>query len=82
LVPTTVELAQAYSVSIATSHRAIALLHGEGLIEVSRGRRATVRADAVAPASDGEGIGSQDDPILDASVSQGSPAAERRNPSP
>src|SRR6266536_81780 len=68
LVPSTAELAKAHTVSIATSHRAIALLHSEGLIEVSRGRRATVRADAVVPASDGEGIGSQDDPILDASV--------------
>jgi DNA-binding GntR family transcriptional regulator len=34
LVPTTAELALAYTVSIATTHRAIALLHSEGLIEV------------------------------------------------
>ena len=43
-LPTTNELAAAHSVSIATSHRAIALLKSEGLIEVSRGRRAVVRA--------------------------------------
>jgi integrase len=43
-VPTTNELATAYNVSIATSHRAIALLNTEGLIEVSRGRRAVVKA--------------------------------------
>jgi integrase len=34
----------AHDVSIATAHRAIALLAAEGLIDVSRGRRATVRA--------------------------------------
>jgi integrase len=45
---TTTELAAAHNVSIATSHRAIALLNSEGLIEVSRGRRAVVR---VAPPS-------------------------------
>ena len=45
LVPTTAELAQAHAVSIATAHRAIALLHEEGLIEVSRGRRAVVVAE-------------------------------------
>jgi integrase len=43
-VPTTNELAAAHSVSIATSHRAIAVLHAEGLIEVSRGRRAVVKS--------------------------------------
>jgi integrase len=43
-MPTTGELAATHSVSIATSHRAIALLNAEGLIEVSRGRRAVVRA--------------------------------------
>jgi integrase len=43
-VPTTNELAATHNVSIATSHRAIALLNAEGLIEVSRGRRAVVRA--------------------------------------
>ena len=44
LVPTTTELAATHGVSIATSHRAIALLHAEGLIDVSRGRRAVVKA--------------------------------------
>jgi integrase len=43
LVPTTGELAAAHSVSVATAHRAIAALAAEGLIEVSRGRRASVR---------------------------------------
>jgi DNA-binding GntR family transcriptional regulator len=37
-------LAVAHNVSIATAHRAIAVLAAEGLIDVSRGRRATVRA--------------------------------------
>jgi integrase len=41
-LPTLVELAAAHSVSVGTAHRAIDLLHQEGLIEVSRGRRATV----------------------------------------
>jgi integrase len=44
LVPTTAELAAAHKVSVATSHRAVALLSAEGLIEVSRGRRAVVKA--------------------------------------
>ena len=44
VVPTTTELAQSHTVSIATAHRAIALLHEEGLIRVSRGRRAVVIA--------------------------------------
>jgi DNA-binding GntR family transcriptional regulator len=42
LVPTTADLAAAHSVSIATAHRAIAVLNAEGLIDVSRGRRAVV----------------------------------------
>jgi DNA-binding GntR family transcriptional regulator len=42
LVPRTPELATAHRVSIATSHRAIALLLVEGSINVSRGRRAVV----------------------------------------
>jgi integrase len=46
LVPTTGQLAEQHAVSIATSHRAIALLANEGLIDVSRGRRATVRHPA------------------------------------
>ncbi|MGH3981122.1 MAG: winged helix-turn-helix domain-containing protein [Pseudonocardiaceae bacterium] len=43
LAPTTAELAAAHSVSIATAHRAFTLLRDEGLIDVSRGRRAVVR---------------------------------------
>jgi integrase len=42
VVPTTADLAAAHNVSIATAHRAIAVLAAEGLIDVSRGRRATV----------------------------------------
>jgi integrase len=41
-LPTIVELAAAHSVSVGTAHRAIDLLHQDGLIEVSRGKRATV----------------------------------------
>jgi integrase len=44
LVPTTHDLALVHNVSIATAHRAIALLSAEGLIDVSRGRRATVKS--------------------------------------
>jgi integrase len=44
LLPTVVELAQRYSVSVGTAHRAISLLADEGLIAVSRGRRAVVVA--------------------------------------
>jgi integrase len=41
-VPTVVELAAAHSVSVGTAHRAIDLLHQDGLIDVSRGQRAIV----------------------------------------
>ena len=41
-LPTVAELAAAHTVSVGTAHRAIALLKDEGLIEVARGRRATV----------------------------------------
>lgn len=41
-LPTIVELAAAHSVSVGTAHRAIDLLHRDGLIDVSRGRRAVV----------------------------------------
>jgi DNA-binding GntR family transcriptional regulator len=47
LVPTTAEVAAAHNVSIATAHRALAVLNAEGLVEVSRGRRAVVK-EAVA----------------------------------
>jgi integrase len=42
LVPTTKELAATHEVSIATTSRALSVLSAEGLIEVSRGRRAVV----------------------------------------
>lgn len=42
-LPTTVDLAATYAVSVGTVNRAVALLRSEGLIDVSRGRRATVR---------------------------------------
>ena len=54
LVPTTHDLAVAHNVSIATAHRAIALLTDEGLITVSRGRRATVRDSAATAAAPGD----------------------------
>jgi DNA-binding transcriptional regulator YhcF (GntR family) len=41
-LPTVAELAAAHAVSVGTAHRAIALLKSEGLIDVSRGRRAVV----------------------------------------
>ncbi len=47
LVPTITELAAAHSVSVATAHRALAPLSAEGLVEVSRGKRAVVK-EAVA----------------------------------
>ena len=43
-LPTLVELARRYAISDATAHRAVGLLHSEGLVEVSRGRRAIVTA--------------------------------------
>lgn len=45
-LPTVVELTEAHGVAAGTAHRAIALLKDEGLIEVSRGRRARVAATA------------------------------------
>ncbi|MGH3922117.1 MAG: winged helix-turn-helix domain-containing protein [Pseudonocardiaceae bacterium] len=42
LLPTMSELATAHTVCTATVHRAVALLRDEGLIHVSRGRRAVV----------------------------------------
>ncbi len=44
-LPTVVELAEAHTVAVGTAHRAMALLKDEGLIEVGRGRRATVSPD-------------------------------------
>lgn len=45
-LPTVAEIAELYSVAVGTAHRAIALLHTERLIEVSRGRRAKVAPGA------------------------------------
>jgi len=41
-LPTVAELAVANTVAVGTAHRAMAVLKNEGLIEVARGRRATV----------------------------------------
>ncbi|MFE5890468.1 tyrosine-type recombinase/integrase [Streptomyces sp. NPDC056462] len=42
-VPTVGDIAQAHGVSVGTAHRAFTQLRKDGLIEVSRGRRAVVR---------------------------------------
>jgi integrase len=44
-LPTVAELAAAHTVAVGTAHRAMALLKDEGLIDVTRGRRATVAAN-------------------------------------
>jgi len=41
-LPTLVDLAERYGVAVGTAHRAIAALSADGVIEVSRGRRALV----------------------------------------
>ncbi len=41
-LPTVVELVAAHSVSVGTAPRAVDLLRQDGLIEISRGRRAVV----------------------------------------
>jgi integrase len=46
-LPTVAQLAAKYGVSVGTAHRAIAALASEGLIEVTRGRRATVASKPV-----------------------------------
>jgi hypothetical protein len=41
-LPTVAELSRLHAVSVGTTHRAVALLKNEGLIDVARGRRAVV----------------------------------------
>jgi integrase len=41
-LPTVVALARKHTVAVGTAHRAMALLQAEGLVDVSRGRRAVV----------------------------------------
>ena len=48
-LPTVVDLAATYDVAAGTVNRAIALLRNDEMIDVSRGRRATVR-EAPQPA--------------------------------
>jgi integrase len=50
-LPTVAELAVANTVAVGTAHRAMALLKDEGLIDVTRGRRAIVVAGASPEAS-------------------------------
>jgi integrase len=45
-LPTHKQLAEQHGISVSTAHRVTALLHSEGLVEVSRGRRATVVRDS------------------------------------
>ncbi|MGH3460716.1 MAG: tyrosine-type recombinase/integrase [Kribbellaceae bacterium] len=45
-IPSTGELCARYKVSRSTAHRAVQLLKDDGLVDVARGRRATVRAVA------------------------------------
>jgi integrase len=47
-LPTVVQLAAEYTVAAGTAHRAMTLLQAEGLISVTRGRRAIVTGDAAA----------------------------------
>ena len=47
-LPTHKQLAERHGVSVGTAHRVTALLSSEGLVEVSRGRRATVIRHAFA----------------------------------
>lgn len=43
-LPTVVQIAAAHTVAAGTAHRALSMLKSEGLIDVTRGRRATVSA--------------------------------------
>ncbi len=51
-LPTVAQLAVANTVAIGTAHRALSQLKAEGLIEVTRGRRATVAGEAAGLAMD------------------------------
>jgi DNA-binding GntR family transcriptional regulator len=51
-LPTVAELAVANSVAVGTAHRALALLRADGLIQVTRGRRATVATSRAAASAD------------------------------
>jgi integrase len=48
-MPTVAELAARHMVAVGTAHRALALLKNEGLIDVTRGRRAIVSTSASVP---------------------------------
>jgi Bacterial regulatory proteins, gntR family len=50
-LPTLAELAVANTVAVGTAHRALTLLRNEGLVEVTRGRRAVVAARAASAVS-------------------------------
>ena len=58
-LPTVVQLAAEFTVAAGTAHRAMALLHSEGLITVTRGKRAIVTGiadsvpNAVTPRTEG-----------------------------
>jgi integrase len=49
-LPPVAELASRYGVAASTAHRAIAQLHDAGIIDVARGRRATVAGSEPMPA--------------------------------
>ncbi|MBV9162653.1 MAG: tyrosine-type recombinase/integrase [Pseudonocardiales bacterium] len=70
-LPTHKQLAEQHGISVSTAHRVTALLHSEGLVEVSRGRRATVvrhslvNADQAPHPADGASTKRDDTPIDD-----------------
>jgi DNA-binding GntR family transcriptional regulator len=48
-LPTVAQLAVANTVAVGTAHRALAALKSEGLVDVTRGRRAVVKAARLIP---------------------------------
>jgi hypothetical protein len=48
-LPAIVDLAATHTVSVGSAHRAVDLLKREGLVEASRGKRATVRPSDLQP---------------------------------